>query len=131
MADTMLAYAPQRQMLPLMSSLTDASSAPARLFEQRDRRHDLARGAIAALITVAAHERRLHRMQCIGRPQTFDRGDLAAIVQQCQAQARIHAATIYVHGAGAALAMVAAFFRAGQCDRFANAIQERRPRIDP
>src|SRR5262245_33595468 len=52
----------------------------ARLFQQRNRRHDLPRGAIAALITVAGHERRLHRMHGIRSAEAFDRGDLIAIM---------------------------------------------------
>src|SRR5256886_13180228 len=41
----------------------------ARLLEQRDGRHDLARRAVAALIRVASYERRLHGMQRLGRAE--------------------------------------------------------------
>ena len=62
-AATMFGYAPQRQRLPLMYSRI-SSSEPARpSSQQRDRRHDLARRAVAALEGVVTHERLLHRMQ--------------------------------------------------------------------
>ena len=48
-AATMFGYAPQRQRLPLMNSRI-SSSEPARpSAQQRDRRHDLPRRAVAAL----------------------------------------------------------------------------------
>ena len=41
----------------------------ARLLEQRHRRHDLARRAVAALVAVALDKRRLHGMQASGVPR--------------------------------------------------------------
>src|ERR1700742_4708421 len=40
-----------------------------------DRRHDHARGAVAALQAVIVAERRLHRMQFVTPGDAFDRGD--------------------------------------------------------
>src|SRR5882672_3387861 len=51
---------------------------PARFREQRDRRHDLAGGAIAALIRVVLDEGRLHRMQRARLSDAFDGRDLVA-----------------------------------------------------
>ena len=100
------------------------------LLEQRDRRHDLARRAVAALVAVAGHERRLHRVQRLGRAQALDRRDLLPVVHQGQAQARVHPAAVHVHGARAALPVVAALLRAGEGDGLAEAIEQRRPRVD-
>jgi len=59
-------------------------------------------------------EGRLHRVQLPGPAQALDRGDLGALVHDREAQAGIDAAAIHDHGAGAALALVAAFLGAGQ-----------------
>src|SRR5690349_20644386 len=48
----------------------------ARFFQQCDGRHDLARRAITALITIALEERSLHGVHRFGRAQTFDGRDL-------------------------------------------------------
>src|ERR1700744_6614634 len=44
-----------------------------------DRRHDHARGAIAALQAVIVAKRRLHRMQFVAFGNTFDGGDVGAV----------------------------------------------------
>ena len=62
----------------------------ARLLQERDRRHDLARRAVAALVRVARDERGLHRMQHLRRAEALDGGDLVALVHQREAQARVH-----------------------------------------
>src|SRR6202035_3994620 len=51
---------------------------PAGFLEERDRRHDLAAGAIAALIGIVRDECRLHGMEDAGLSDTFDRRDLVA-----------------------------------------------------
>ena len=117
-------------MLPLISSFTAASSGTAWLLEQRYGRHDLARGAIPALIAVAGHECRLHGMHCFGSAETLDGSDLFPVVHQGQAEAGEHASAVDMHGARAALPVVAAFLRSGQRHCFTNAIQQRCPRID-
>ena len=58
----------------------------ARFFEQRDRRHDLARGAVTTLISIAGNEGRLHGMHCLRRAQAFDGRDFFAVVHQSQTQ---------------------------------------------
>ena len=52
------------------------------------------------------------------------------VVHQGEGQARIHAAAVHVHRACAALAVVAALFGAGECDGLAEAVEQRRPRVD-
>src|ERR1043166_877337 len=54
--------------------------------EQRHGRHDLSRGAISALVSVASNECRLHRMQVVGRTQAFYGRDLVSIMHDGQGQ---------------------------------------------
>src|SRR5437899_1880240 len=54
----------------------------------------------------------------------------AAVMQQRQAEARVHAAAIYMHRAGAALAVITTFLRAGERNGLTDAIQQRCARID-
>src|SRR6202163_4735201 len=92
---------------------------PAGFLEQCNCRHDLAAGAIAALIGIVRDECRLHGMEGAGLSDTFDRRDLVACVHDGQAKAGVHAPAIDMHSAGAALAVVAAFLGAGQDNVFA------------
>src|SRR6267143_3570969 len=103
---------------------------PAGFLEQRDRGHDLAARAIAALIGVVRDECRLHRMQRAGLSDAFDRRDLVARVHDGQAEAGVHAPAIDMHGAGAALTVVTAFLGAGQDNVFAQVVEQRRPRVE-
>jgi len=103
---------------------------PAGLLEQRDRGHDLAGRAIAALVAIVRDEGRLHGMQRPGLSDAFDRGDLVALVHYGEAQAGVHPHAVDMHGAGAALAVVAAFLRAGEQDDFTHAVQKRGARVE-
>ena len=49
--------------------------------------HDLAGRAIAALVAVAGDERRLHRVQRVGRAEALDGRDLFPVVHQGQTEA--------------------------------------------
>ena len=100
------------------------------LFKQCDGRHDLAGGAVSALVPIMSDKGGLHRMQCARRAQALDGGDFFAVVHQRQAEARVHAPAIDMHRAGAALTVIAAFLCAGEGDGLANTIQQRRARID-
>jgi len=113
-------------MLPLMELLHVRVVRAARLLEQRDGRHDLARRAVAALIRVASYERRLHGMQRVGRAEALDGGDRLAVVHHREAQTGIDPPAVHVHGARAALSVVAALFRAGEGDGLAQAVEQRR-----
>ena len=49
-------------------------------FSKRNRAHDLAAGAIAALVSVVLHKSCLHGVQIAGLAEAFDGGDLVALV---------------------------------------------------
>src|ERR1700758_1012761 len=67
---------------------------PARLLQQRNRRHDLTSRAVSALVSVAEKECFLHGMPLARRAEAPDRSNLFAVVHEGQAQARNHAPPI-------------------------------------
>src|SRR5262245_41886089 len=70
-------------------------------------------------------ERLLQRMQrALGR-ETLNRGDLGTIAHDGKRQARIDAPPVNEHGAGAALALIAAFFGSRQVQMLAQQVKER------
>src|SRR5690348_2115312 len=80
-----------------------------------DGRHDLPGRAVAALERVVVDEGLLHRVQRrAGRAQPFDRRHVAALRNGGETEAGERALAVDQHGAGAALAVVAALFGAGQ-----------------
>ena len=95
------------------------------LVEHADRRADLARRAVAALVAVVLDEGGLHRMQLVRRAQAFDGGDLGALVHHRQRQAGVDAPAVDDHRAGAALAVVAALLGAGQVQVLAQRVEQR------
>src|SRR2546427_7406072 len=105
-------------------------SGTARFPEQCNGRHDLARSAIPALVSIVSEERRLHGMQCVRRAQALNGCDFFPVVHQGQAKAGVHAPAIHMHRAGPALAMITTFLRAGEGNGLTDAIQQRRARID-
>src|SRR6266849_2462089 len=79
------------------------------LLDAGDRGHDLAGGAVTALIGVVVQEGLLHRVQAAVRARDpFDSGDPLPLSLHGEREAGHHAPSIYVDGAGAALAVVAA-----------------------
>ena len=62
--------------------------------------------------------------------QTFDGGDPVALMHDGEGQAGIHAASVDVHGASAALAVVASFLGAEQVQAFAQRIEQRDSRLE-
>src|SRR6266542_420656 len=86
------------------------------LLDAGNRRHDLARRAIAALEGIMGEECRLDRMK-IGSAsaQAFDGGDRPAID---------------MHGTGATLALIAALLRAGEAHMLAQGIEQCDARLD-
>ena len=95
-----------------------------------DRRHDHARGAIAALQAVIVAERRLHRMQLVALGDAFDGGDVGACGLRRQHRAGFHRAAVDMDHAGAALAGVAADMGAGQIEIFAQEMHQQRAVLD-
>jgi len=90
------------------------------LFKQADRAHDLAGRAEATLQAVMRDEGGLHRMQLVAVGDAFDGENVSAVVADRQSQARINPAPVDQHGAGAALAAVAALLGAVRCRRSRN-----------
>ena len=107
-----------------------ADLAGAVLVEQGDRRADLPRRAVAALEGVVLDERGLHRVQRLGRAEALDGGDVDAFLHHRERQAGVDAAAVDEHGAGAALAAVAALLGAGQAGVFAQRIEQRDARLE-
>jgi hypothetical protein len=62
--------------------------------------------------------------------ETFDRGYLIALMHNREREAGIHAASIYVDGAGTALAVVAAFFCSKKAEIFAQCVQQSDARFN-
>ena len=60
----------------------------------------------------------------------LDGGDLVCGMHRGKRKARIHALAIHMHGAGSALAVIAALLRARKVQVFPQAVQQRGPRID-
>src|SRR3954469_7277701 len=92
------------------------------LVEHGDRRADLARRAVAALVPVVPDEGRLHWMQVARLPQALDGRDLVALMHDAQGQAGIQPSPVHDDGAGAALAVVAALLAARELQMLAQGI---------
>src|SRR6267378_945705 len=89
-----------------------------------DRRHDHARGAIAALQAVIVAERRLHRVQFVTLRDALDGGDAGSGGLAGQYGAGFDRTAVDMDDAGAALAGVAADMGAGQVQVFAKEMDE-------
>src|SRR3954454_12043740 len=101
------------------------------LLQQRDGRADLTRRAVAALESVVADERGLHRMQRSVRRKTFDRGDLLAGVHHSEREAGVVTAAVDEHRTRAARALIAPFLRAGEVEMLSQCVEERGAWIKP
>src|SRR5262249_30235090 len=97
--------------------LADLVSRPCTaFFYQADGRTDLPRSAVPALERIVIDERLLNRMKRALFREPFDRRHRSAVLHDRQRQAGIDAAAINQDGAGAALTVIAAFFRAGETE---------------
>ena len=76
---------------------------------QRGRRQHHARRTEPALEALRRHEATLHRVLPIRSAQTLDRGDLASFGPERRSDAAMHRVAVQQHGAGAAIAGIAAF----------------------
>jgi hypothetical protein len=99
-------------------------SGPDVLVEHRDGGHNLARGAVAALVAVVLDESKLHGMEVIGLTDTFDRDDLVVPMHDGEGETGVDAATVNVDGACSALTVVAAFLRTGKGKVLAEAVEQ-------
>src|SRR3984957_14168884 len=82
------------------------------LFEEGGGRHNLARGAVAALVAVVFDKGCLDGMQVSRLPKAFDGGDLILLMHDGQGQAGVDTAAVSMPSTRPALALVAAFFGA-------------------
>src|ERR1700716_3421382 len=64
-------------------------SRAARLLAQRHGRHDLAGGAVAALVTIAGDKRGLHGVEVAGLAEALDGCDFIALMSQSEAEAGV------------------------------------------
>src|SRR5262245_29139899 len=96
--------------------------------EERERRHDHPRLAVAALRCVEFLPRHLNRMRAVGR-YALDGQDRLADGRGGRDAAGADGAAVDVHGARTALPDAAAEFRAGQADVVTDDPQQRRLRI--
>src|SRR6185437_575328 len=95
-----------------------------------DRRHDHARGAVAALQAVIVAERRLHRMQLVALRDALDGGDAGTRSLSRQHGAGLHGPAVDMDDAGAALAGVTADMGASKVEVFAQEMDQKRPVLD-
>src|SRR5215208_883917 len=86
--------------------------------EEGDSSHQHSRSAIAALQAVLLKEAVLQRMQLTVCFETFDRGYRASIRLNGEGCTRFDCAPIHHHRAGAAVARVTTYVRAGQSQVF-------------
>src|SRR3954453_16525867 len=96
-----------------------ARNAGLDLVEHGHGRTDLSRRAVAALKTIMLDEGGLHWMQMIGGAEPFDGRDLVALMHDREREAGINPPPAGNDRAGATLAVIAAFFAAGQAQMFA------------
>jgi hypothetical protein len=78
---------------------------------------------------IERHEGSLHRMQRVGRAEALDGGDRLPVVHHGEGQTGVDPPVVHVHGARATLALIAALLGPGEADVLAQAIEQRRPRI--
>ena len=100
------------------------------LGEHPDRRAQLAGRAVAALERVVLDERLLQRMQLVVVREPLDGRHLGAIVRDREREACVRPAPVDQHGAGAALAVIAALLRAREAQVLAQQVEQRRARVD-
>src|SRR5258706_4635802 len=100
------------------------------LHEQRLSRHDLFRGAEAALPPVVLDEGLLDRVELVALGQPLDGEDLLAVHPDRELAARIDIAPADDDRAGAALAAVAADARAGEPELVAENFRQRLAVLD-
>ena len=89
------------------------------LLQQRGRRHDLSRLAVAALHDVEVHPRFLHRLRG-ARREALDRRHLATGDRRDRRRARAQGLSVDMDGAGAALRDAASVLRAGEAELLAD-----------
>src|SRR3954462_11182110 len=100
------------------------------LVQHRDRRHDLTRRAVPALEAVVGDECLLHRVELLAARKPLDRRYAPALLHNGECQARQLTAAVDVHGARAALSVVAALLAAGEPSVFAKGVEQGDARLE-
>src|SRR2546428_558369 len=99
------------------------------LIEQRLRRHEHPRRAVAALRGALFGERGLQRMKLGAAREPFDGRHVGVADRHRQREAREHRRAVDEHGARAALAELAAVLRAGEAELLTKDFEERVVRL--
>jgi hypothetical protein len=74
---------------------------------------------------VVLEESGLHRMKLAVFRESFDGGDFILLVHHREGEAGIDAPSVHVHGAGAALPVIASFLRAEEAEIFPQRVEQR------
>ena len=93
-------------------------------FEQRFGLHDESRRADAALQSRAFEEGTLHFVEMVTAGDAFDRFQIGAFGFDGQDQATVDRPTVHLNGASSAVAVGAAFLRAGQAEHVAKSFEQ-------
>ena len=103
-----------------------ARYAAAQFVERAHGRANLARRAIAALITIVFDESSLQRVKAVGRAPSLDGGDFCTFMHDRQRQAPVDSPVINNDRTSTALTVIATFFDAGQVKCFSRRVQQGR-----
>jgi hypothetical protein len=94
-------------------------------FEQRFGLHDETWRADPALQSRSFEESTLHFVEMVSASHAFDRLQVGAFRFHCQDEATVDRATVHLHGTRSAVAVGAAFLRAGETEHVAKRFQQR------
>jgi hypothetical protein len=95
-----------------------------RLLEKCNSGHDLARGAVAALVSIMLDKRSLHRMQMVRLPDPFDRDNLIRGMHHGERETGVYPAAVDVNCTRTTLAMITTLFGTGKVEIFAKAVEK-------
>ena len=100
------------------------------LMNHADSRANLAGRTVSALEAIVFDERSLQRMELAVTRETFDCGYLAALVLDCEREARQNSLAVAQNGASAARALVTSLFRASEAQILTQRVEKRNARLD-
>jgi hypothetical protein len=108
----------------------DEARAATLVGEHRNGRAELSGSAISTLERVAVDESRLQGMETGVIGQALDGGHMVAVVGDGEGEAAVDTTATDEHGAGAALAVVAALLGAGQAELLAEQVEQGEAGVD-
>ncbi len=100
------------------------------LMDHADSRAYLAGRTVSALEAIVFDERSLQRMEFAVAGKTFDCSYLAALVLDCEREARQNSVAVAQNGASAARALVTSFFRTSEVQILTQRVEKRNARLD-